>query len=263
MIQWMHALSKHWVVTLLMGALALSFVVWGMGLNQFDFANSTQVASIGSTEISGAEFQRTYRNFLRNQSQRQGSEITPDMAEKMGLPQVALQQMVGRAAMENEAAHLGLITSDGAVVQNVRTMAPFRGTLGTFDRATFIQALGRAEYTEEQFLSEIRQEMTVEQLTQAVEANFLLPNTYAQAIAQYLAEKRAADYIILTPAMAGDVKPPSDAELAAYVKARAARYSTPEYREAEVAAITPADVMSSVTVTDAQIQQQYDAKKST
>ena len=264
MIQWMHALSKHWTFTLLMGALALAFVVWGMGLNQFDIGGgTTQVASIGGTEIGAAEFQRSYRNFLRNQSQQTGTEITPEMAEKMGLAQTALQQMIGRAAVQNEAAQLGLITSDGAVAQNVRSMAPFRGTLGTFDRATFMQALARAEYTEDQFLAEIRQEMTVNQLTQAVEAYFVLPTAYAQAIAQHISEKRAAEYVVLTPAMAGEVAAPSDAALTAYIKAHAARYSTPEYREADYAAIAPADVMSAVTVTDAQIQQQYDANKGT
>jgi peptidyl-prolyl cis-trans isomerase D len=263
MIQWMHSLSKHWIATLIMGALTLSFVVWGMGLNQFDIGNSTQVASVGKAEIGGAEFQRTYRNFLRNQSQQTGTEITPEMAEKMGLAETALQQMIGRTAVQNEAAGLGLITSDGAVAQNVRTMAPFRGTLGTFDRPTFMQALARAEYTEEQFLGEIRQEMTVDQLTQAIEANFVLPTTYAQAIAQYIAEKRAAEYVVLTPAMLGDVAAPNDAALNAYIKEHAARYSTPEYREADYAAVAPADVMGSVTVTDAQIQQQYDANKGT
>lgn len=264
MIQWMHALSKHWVVTLLMGALTLAFVVWGMGLNQFDIGGGTnQVASIGGTQIGTAEFQRTYRNFLRNQSQQMGTEITPEMAEKMGLAQTALQQMIARTAVQNEAAQLGLITSDGAVAQNVRSMAPFRGTLGTFDRPTFMQALARAEYTEDQFLAEIRQEMTVDQLTQAVEAYFVLPTAYAQAIAQYISEKRAAEYVVLTPAMAGEVKTPDDTALTAYIKAHAARYSTPEYREADYAAIAPADVMSTVIVTDAQIQQQYDANKST
>jgi len=263
MIQWMHALSKHWVMTLLMGGLTLSFVVWGMGLNQFDFGGGTQVATVGGTAITPTEFQRTYRNFVRNQSQRIGSEITPDMAEKMGLAQAALQQMVSRTAVQNEAERLGLITSDGAVAQNVRSMSPFRGTLGTFDRPTFLQAIARAEYTEDQFLNEIRQEMTVDQLTQAMEANFVLPSPYAQAIAQYISEKRAADYVVLTPAMAGNVAAPSDAALDAYVKAHAVRYSTPEYREADYAAITPADVTGSLSVTDAQIQQQYDASKAT
>ena len=261
MIQWMHTLSKHWIVTLMMGALTLSFVVWGMGLEQFGIGNTSQVAKIGGSEIGALEFQRTYRNFLRNQSERSGQEITPEMAEKMGLGQVALQQMIGRAAVQNEAAQLGLVTSDGAVVQSVRTMAPFRGTLGSFDRPTFLQAIARAEYTEAQFLTEIRQEMTVDQLTQAVADNFVLPTGYAQAIAQYIGERRAADYVVLTPAMVGEIAKPDDAALTAYVKANAARYSTPEYREAEYAAIAPGDV--TVAVTDAQIQQQYDANKST
>jgi peptidyl-prolyl cis-trans isomerase D len=262
MIQWMHALSKHWLATLLMGAMTLAFVVWGMGLNQFDLGNTTQLAKVGSTEISAVEFQRNFQNLKRAQSERMGSEITPEMAEKMGLAQATLQQMISTTAVQNEAARLGLITSDGAVAQNVRAMAPFRGAVGTFDRATFLQAIARAQFTEDQFLAEIRQEMTVEQLTQAVQSNFLLPPNYAQAIGQYIGERRAADYVVLTPAMMGDVPTPDDATLNAYVKAHAARYSTPEYREAEYAVIAPSNVAASVAVTDAQIQQQYDASKS-
>ncbi len=185
------------------------------------------------------------------------------MAEKMGLPQIALQQMVSRTALNNEAAKLGLATSDAAVAQNVRAMAPFRGTLGQFDRLAFMQAIQTAGYSEDQFLGEVRQDMTRNQLTEAVEANFLVPSTYAQAIFQYINEKRAADYVVLSPAQAGDVAAPSDTVLADYVKAHAARYSTPEYRQVDYAAIAPADVAGSVSVTDAQIQQAYDARKST
>ena len=263
MIQWMHALSKHWIVTLMMGALALSFVVWGMGLDQFNIGGSASVASVGGTEIGAQEFQRTYRNFLRNQSQRMGSEVTPDMAEKMGLPQIALQQMIGRDALNNEAQKLGLTTSDTALVGAVHSMEPFRGTLGQFDRQVFNQAIQNAGYTEEQFLGEVRQDMTRDQMTQALEANLVVPTPYARAIFQYIGEKRAADYVILSPEQAGQIAAPSDAVLAGYVKAHSARYSTPEYRDAAYAAIAPADVMASITVTDAQIQQDYDAHKST
>ncbi|HET7084836.1 MAG TPA: SurA N-terminal domain-containing protein [Rhizomicrobium sp.] len=262
MIQWMHAFSKHWVVTLMMGALTLAFVVWGMGLEQFNIGGGSSVVTVGSTEIGAPEFQRTYRNFLRNQSQRSGTEITPEMAERMGLPQMMLQQLASRTALNNEADRLGLTTSDGAVAQSVRGMAAFRDTLGQFDRAAFTRAIANANYTEDQFLGEVRQEMTNDQLTQAMEGNFLVPSTYAQAIFQYINEKRAAEYVILTPEQAGQVPAPSDAALAAYVKAHAGKYSTPEYRDATYAAITPADVLSQVNVTDAQIQQAYDAKKS-
>ncbi len=262
MIQWMHTLSKSWMATLLMGGLTLSFVVWGIA-DVFTGASTAAVATVGGTDIGQQEFQRTYRNFLRNQGQQMGTEITPEMAQKMGLGQVALQQMVSRTALNNEAKKLGLTVSDAVVAGNVRAMAPFRGTLGQFDRRVFVQAINTAGYTEDQFLEEIRQDMTREQLTAAVEGNFVVPPTYAQALFQYINEKRAAEYIVLSPQQAGDVPTPSDAYLAAYIKTHPDRYSTPEYRDADYAAITPADVMGGVTVTDAQLQQAYDAQKST
>lgn len=262
MIQWMHALSKSWVATLLMGGLTLSFVVWGIA-DVFTGMGSDAVATVGSTDVSSGDFQRSYRNFVRNQGQRMGVEITPDMAQKMGLGQVALQQMVSRAALDNEASRLGLTTPDAEVAQNVRGMAPFRGPLGSFDRPTFLQAIGNAGYSEDQFIAEIRRDTTREQLTQAVEGNFLIPPTYAQALFEYINERRAADYVIVSPDAAGAIAPPSDAVLAAYVKANADRFSTPEYRDADYASLTMDDVMPSITVTDAEIKQAYDNAKAT
>jgi peptidyl-prolyl cis-trans isomerase D len=262
MIQWMHALSKSWMATLLMGGLTLSFVVWGIA-DVFTGVSSADVATVGSTSIGQPEFARLYKNFLRNQGQQMGMELTPDMAQKLGLPQVALQQLISRTALDNEAGRLGLTTPDSELAAYVRGMSAFRGALGTFDRPTFVQALQAAGYTEDQFLAEVRSEMTRDQLGQAVEGNFVVPPTYAQALFEYLNEKRAADYVIVSPDQAGDVAAPSDAVLAAYVKAHPERYSTPEYRDADYAAIMPADVMGSVSVTDAQIAQEYDAHKAT
>lgn len=262
MIQWMHALSKSWVATLLMGGLTLSFVVWGIA-DVFTGSSGNTVATIGSTQISEPEFQRVYRNFVRNQGQQMGGEITPEMAQKMGLGQVALQQLVSRTALSNEADKLGLTTADADVAVNVRGMQAFRGPLGQFDRATFVQLIGNAGYGENEFLEEIRHDMTRDQLTQAIESNFQIPFTYSQALFQYINEKRAADYVIVSPDAAGTITPPSDAVLTAYVKANADRFSTPEYRGADYAYLTTDDVAGSVTVTDAQIKQMYDANKAT
>ena len=68
--------------------------------------------------------------------------------------------------------------------------------------------------------------MIRDQLSGAMESNFLVPSTYVQAIYQYSAERRAAEYVILSPEQAGVVPPPSDAVLTAYIKAHATRSST-------------------------------------
>ncbi|MDB5733377.1 MAG: Peptidylprolyl isomerase [Alphaproteobacteria bacterium] len=262
MIQWMHTLSKSWFATLLMGGLTLSFVVWGIA-DVFTGSSGSAVATVGGSEIQQDEFARTYKNFVRNQGQQMGAEITPEMAQKMGLGQVALQQVISRTALNNEAARLGLTTPDSEVAQNVRAMQGFRGPLGTFDKTAFAQAIGNAGYTESEFLTEVRQDLTRGQMTQAVESSFLLPAGYAQALFLYINEKRAADYVIVSPDTAGAVPAPSDAVLAAYVKANPDRFSTPEYRTADYAWLTPADVAASVTVTDAQIKAQYELAKAT
>ena len=260
MIQWMHSLSKHWVATLMMGALTLSFVVWGIA-DVFTGVGGTSVATVGSTEIDQGDFQRTYRNFLKNEGQRMGTTLTPEMAQRLGLDQVVLQQMEVRTAINNEAAGLGLTVSDAELAQSVRAMAPFKGPLGTFDHAIFLQALGTAGYTESEFLEDMRRDMSQQQLTQAVEGNFSVPANYAQALFLFINERRAADYVIVSPQSVGTIAPPADAVLTAYVKANPDRFSTPEYRDADYAYITAADVP--VTVTDKQIKAMFDAAKST
>jgi peptidyl-prolyl cis-trans isomerase D len=262
MIQWMHTLSKSWFATLLMGGLTLSFVVWGIA-DVFTGSSGSAVATVGASEIQQDEFARVYKNFVRNQGQQMGAEITPEMAQKMGLGQVALQQVISRTALNNEATRLGLTTPDSEVAQNVRGMQGFRGPLGTFDKTAFTQAIGNAGYTESEFLAEVREDLTRSQMTQAVESSFLLPAGYAQALFLYINEKRAADYVIVSPDTAGTVPAPSDAVLTAYVKANSDRFSTPEYRTADYAWLTPADVAASITVTDAQIKAQYDLAKAT
>src|SRR5215469_15018134 len=111
LIQWMHQLSKSWVATLLMGGLALSFMVWGIA-DVFTGQTSTALATVGSMEISTQQFSRDYRNALRSQSQQSGMDLTPELAQKMGFDKAFLQEMLNQAAIDNEVSRLGLSVSD-------------------------------------------------------------------------------------------------------------------------------------------------------
>ncbi len=72
MIQWLSKLSRSWPAQIHMGALALSFIVWGIADVFTGGGSGTAVATVGSTEISAQDFSRDYRNLLRNQSQQSG-----------------------------------------------------------------------------------------------------------------------------------------------------------------------------------------------
>jgi peptidyl-prolyl cis-trans isomerase D len=109
----------------------------------------------------------------------------------------------------------------------------------------------------------MRSDLTRDQATSALEQGFVLPDGYAQALFLYVTEKRAADYVVVSPDSVDAIAPPDDAVLAAYVKAHPERFSTPEYRQIEYATIGPQDLAGQVTVTDAMVAQDYAAHKTT
>jgi peptidyl-prolyl cis-trans isomerase D len=241
-----------------MAALAMSFVVWGIA-DVFTGMNVQALATVGTTEISQDSFQRSYRNYLRGQSQQMGMEISPEMAQKMNLGNVALQELLSRTAMDNLIDKMGLTTSDAALSQNIRDTQVFKGPTGDFDHQRFLQVINQFGYNENDFLAEQRADMTRQQLTDALERGFSFPENYVKALYQFYTETRAVDYVVVAPDAVGKIEPPSDAALTAFVKANADKFSTPEYRQVEYASIAPADVAKPGDVSDTMIADYYKA----
>ncbi len=262
MLQQMRAFSKSWISSLFLGALALSFALWGIA-DIFRVGGDTNVVTVGETQVPYETFARDYRNFVRSQSQQMGKELTPEQARRMGLGNVMLEQVINRSAIDNVVGELGLTVSDADVSANIRKMSVFNGPLGGFDRDTFQRALQQRGYGENEFVEIMRADMARSQLLDPLGAGFQVPPGYAHALFTYSTEQRAAEYIVLTAAALGPIAPPSDAILSAYVKARPERFSTPEYRAVSYADIGPDDVKPSLKVSDERLHQEYDARKDT
>jgi peptidyl-prolyl cis-trans isomerase D len=256
MLQQMRQFSKSWISTLFLGALTLSFVTWGIG-DMFRGSSSTAVATVGGTSIEQTEFQRDYNNFLR----RQAKELTPEQARRANLGSLLLQQDIAQVAMDNVARKLRMTVSDDTISAQIRGIPDFAGISGTFDRAVFQQKVQQIGYSEQGFIELLRRDLTRAQLLHAAEGGFQVPTGYARALFAYYTEVRAAEYVTVDAKALSPIPPPSDAVLAAYVKAHADRFSTPEYRDVTYAEIGVDDVAKGVAVTDQQIQNAYDASK--
>lgn len=260
MLQQMRRLSKSWISSIFLGALALSFGVWGIA-DIFRGNTDTSIATVGGVKISYEEFQRDYKNFLRGASQQTGHEVTMDEARAHGFDKQALQAVLNRSALDQIVTKYGLRATDAEVASNIRANPAFRGPLGSFDHEQFLYRLQNAGYTEDEFVQTEREELSRDQLLDAVHNGVALAPGYARLLFNYLNERRAADYVIVPKTAAGTPPQPSDAELDAYVRAHAQAFSTPEYRDVTYAVAGPQDVMSKIKVTDQELQQQYELKK--
>jgi peptidyl-prolyl cis-trans isomerase D len=262
MLQDMRKFSKSWVANIFLGLLTLSFVTWGVG----DLVSARQdnsVAKVGKTVIDRTEFSRDYRNAMREEGMRRGSQtLTDDEARKLGLGTAILEQKISTVALDNAVHKLGLTASDAQVTASIQRYSGFAGLTGQFDHQVFLRAIDRFGFTEQGFIEQIRADTARGQLTRAVEGSFTLPPGYAKLLFAYFFETRAADYILVDDKALGPIPPPPDTTLTAFIKAHANQFSTPEYRDVTYAWIAPADVVAQIKVTDDQIKQAYDEHKS-
>lgn len=181
MLQEMRKYAQSWVSSVFMGALALSFALWGIA-DIFRGNADTTVYSIGSTQVGSDLFAREFHNVMRNA----GTTLTPDQTKLAG--QQILDRMMTGTALDMIAAKLGLTATDDRVRAQIQSMQAFNGALGTFDHATFVQVIGRAGYNEAEFVAAIRKDVARDQMLRAIEGGYLMPPDYARAIYSYVNE---------------------------------------------------------------------------
>ena len=258
MLQRMNKISKGWVSSIFMGLLAISF---GVFFNIKDiqlFGTDDTVATVGTARINTADYRRTYDQAVQQMSQ-QG--VTAEMARAMGYPQRVLQDMIDQAALDNLGNQLNVTVSDAQVDAVIRQDQNFRGADGNFDYNGFLQRIGSIKLTEGQYKNLMRQAILSRQLELSMDSSFALPLSYSRALYDYLGEVRAADYVVVTPSALSPIADPGDTVLADYLKKNIDRFSTPEYRTLSYAAITPDDVKAQIQVPEAQVEQEYQARK--
>ncbi len=248
------------IATIFFGALIVSFAIWGIG-DIFRTRPESRVVKVGSTEITINQVRNAYNNELQRLGRQFRTVITPEQARAFGVDQQIVNNLVTEAVMAEQAKQLGLSVSDQLVAQSIMDDPTFKGPDGQFNRALFDQALRNAGLSEAGFLQEQRAAMARIHLAQAIAGDLTVPVAAREALHRYTSERRAAAYVMLTPAMAGDVPAPTNEELQSFFNDHKGAYRAPEYRALTVMTLDAAVVAKPDTVSEADARQRYEQQK--
>ena len=240
---------------ILFGPLIISFAVWGIA-DIFRGGSDTTAFSVGTVNVPIDGFARDFHNAVRNA----GQVLSPEQNRQLG--QDVLQNMMMRVALDNLVQRLGLTAGDARVRADIQSNQAFRGALGGFDHNQFLSVIGRAGYGEDEFVAVSRKDNARGQMLRATQGGFMMPADYARAIFAYVNETRAAEYVVVGASAAGEIAPPTDSVLEAYVKAHPDTFSTPEYRTVSIATIGVDDVAPSISVSEKQIDDELASNRS-
>jgi len=244
------------IMTVVMGLIIVSFVIWGVGDMLRGFTSST-VASVGGAKISAQDYHYVYQRTLEQYQRRLRQPFTNEQARAMGLDRQVLQRLVSETALDEEARRLGLGISPEALRSLITSNPAFQDKSGAFDPQRFAGLLRDNDMSEQTYVSELRKSAVRQLLFAALTTGLAAPKAETKAEADYEGQTRSADYFVLPAAAAGDIPAPSEETLKAFYSDRKSSYRAPEFRSANVVALEPQTLANPAEVSDADAQAAY------
>ena len=183
------------VVKILFVVLTLSFVIWGIADVFRPHGGADWAAKVGGETIPTSAFQEQYRATLQRLGSTLGRPIDAEQARALGLPRSVLERLIDGALLDRAARDLGLVISDEAVRETIRSNPQFRNQLGTFDPQVFRSALAQAGYTEGRFVELLRRELLREQIITSLTDGVATPKAMLESIEHWRGERRTAELV--------------------------------------------------------------------
>lgn len=244
------------------------FIILGLlfvGLIGFGSTNLTgtrsTLAQVGDEEVSVQDFANALNQQLRSFEATLGQPLTMEQARAFGLDQAVLARLVTEAALDDEAAGIGLSVGDAEVRDRVLGFREFQGLDGQFDREVYGDMLDRIGLSEGQFEDQVRDESARSLLQAAVVGAVAEPGTYAETIAAWTGERRTPTWLRLGPDdLAEPVPEPAEDALRAWLEANPDDFTTPELRRITYAWLTPEMLAEEIEVPEADLRAAYEQR---
>ena len=212
------------------------------------------VATVNGETIPIERFQRRYQSYVEAYAQIYRDRFSTELAERMGLPQQVLGDLVQEALIVQRATAEGLSVSDEELNARIHAIPLFQEN-GRFVLKRYQDTLKRRGYTPSAFESEIRREMTRAKVETAVRNGVKVSESeLEQAFRLRREEVRAAWALVeVAPLVAGANA--TDEELSTYLTQHSDEFRQPDRRRVQYVTLTPKDFAAAVT--DADVEKFY------
>lgn len=239
----------------------LAMVITGLGGYQMtNFGGGrAAIGTVGTREIEAQDYALALRQEVDALGAQFGTQVPLDTALALGVDQKVIQSLVNQAALDNEAARIGISVGDQTVAQQITEMRAFQGTAGQFDRTTYSAVLKQNNMTESRFEARIRDDLARSLLQGAVVGGYAAPKALTDTLANWAGERRGFSILRLTEAdLTTPVADPTDADLKAYYDAHPDSFMKPEAKRITYAALLPEAIREGQPVDEAALKKIYE-----
>lgn len=246
MISFIRKWLTSWPVIVLLGLVLVAFAITGVGDPFGSAAPAGSIAKVGGQVITEPQLLAQIDRIIRNARAQDPKFSQTQLAKEGGVPLVA-EQMIGTAALEQLAASMGIGASDRAVGAEIAAIPAFQSG-GKFDEATYRRIIAEQRLSDRELRSGVAGDIVRKQLIAPVTGALQVPRGMAEPYVRLLADVHRGSVAIVP---LGAATPAAEAEIAAFYKANAARFTVPERRSFRYAMIDRAAIAARSVPTEA------------
>jgi len=251
-------MRKHagtWMIKIILGAIVVVFVFWGVG--SYKSRRSGRVADVNGTIITLDDYQVSYRNLVEQVRQSFGNNLNEELIRTLQLPKRALDQLIDRSLMLQAAEKFKLTVTDEELAESIRNVSAFQ-TAGAFDSRRYINTLSRNKLTPETFEVQQRDTLIIDKLQAFISGNIKVSDLEAQQWYIWNNTEVGIDYVILEPQRYKNIKP-TEEEIGNYFDQHKDSYKTDPQIKVRYLYFKPQDFAAKVTVSEDEIRDYYES----
>ncbi|GBC59109.1 hypothetical protein DENIS_0040 [Desulfonema ishimotonii] len=148
MLKLMRERAGSWFIKVILSAIVIVFVFWGVG--SFRSQRFAKVAVVNDEPVSLQDYQKAYNNMIAQYSRQFGNNFDDNMIKMLGVKRQALDSLINDVLLQQEAEKLSFRVSDQELVDVIEKIPAFQ-TDGVFDKALYQRVLSLNNMTLESF----------------------------------------------------------------------------------------------------------------
>jgi peptidyl-prolyl cis-trans isomerase D len=255
MLQSIHDKLKGWLAGVVLGAIGLVFVFWGIN---WTLSAPTYAAKVNGSEVSAEEVRQAYQQQLA-QAERQSNGSLSD-AQRSVIKMRVLDDYVNSEALVTRADKLGYRVTDQQLLQAMAQIPIFQVD-GKFDYAHAVAVLRAQGRSIPEIEALFKRDVKLRQLDSALTLSSFSTAAEIKQIRALTKQQREVAWLTLPAEKYASQAVPDDAALKTYYDAHKSEYMTPETVDLHYVEISLAQLGSKVNVDDAQLKAYYDEQK--
>jgi peptidyl-prolyl cis-trans isomerase D len=212
------------------------------------------VATVNGEAIPVERYQRRYQAYLDAYSRVYRDRFSPTLAEQLGLPQQAVNDLVQEAVVVQRARAEGLEVGDEELNAQIQAVPAFAEN-GRFSLARYQDFLRRRGVSASAFENDVRRELTRMKVETTVKAGIKVSDPELERAFALRREEVRATWALVETAPLLSAAAASDEEVAAYLKAHPAEFQLPERRRVQYVTLAPKDFRPQIP--DAEVEKYY------